>query len=351
MTDQQRSRARRLAALIAGAGGGYLFYQLNTPLPWLLGAMSVCLILVLLNAPIEGDNNLAQVMRTVLGVAIGSAFTPDIFSRAGEMAISLSFILPYVVLMGVLGYYYFSKVAGFDKTTAFFSSMPGGLQDMIAMGHDFGASGRVLALVHATRVLVLVFLLPFIVQTVGDVELGARSPIAVSYLDLSGRDYALLTACAAIGWYGAWRLGVSGAAVVGPMILSAIVHMAGISQARPPIESTNLAQWAIGVHIGCMYLGSTAREIGRIVTRSLGFIALILLLTLAFTAMVSGVTDVDLMSVILAFSPGGQGEMNLIAIVLGVDVAYVALHHLVRVFIVIVGAQIVFKRMAGKATR
>lgn len=343
-----QSIAPRLVALGAGAVGGYLFYLLDLPLPWMLGAMSACLILVMFRPPLRGDRNLANVMRVVLGLAIGSAFTPEIVGRVGEMAISLSFILPYVLLMGGFGYVYFKKVAGFDWQTAFFSAMPGGLQDMLAMGHDFGADERKLALIHATRVLVLVFLLPFVVQWVGDVELGARSRNAVFLLDLSAKDYAILTVCGAIGWFAAARLKISGATVVGPMIVSALAHLAGIIDTRPPIELTNLAQWAIGVHIGCLYIGSTPREIGRIVFQSLGFISLILLLTLAFTSVVSTLVEVDLVSVILAFSPGGQAEMNLIALVLGVDVAYVALHHLVRVFMVIVGAQIVFRWMHSR---
>jgi hypothetical protein len=349
-STSQRSWKKRLFALAVGAVGGYVFYQLNLPLPWLLGAMSTCLILVLFNGPVQGDRNLAQIMRIVLGIAIGSAFSPAVFDRASEMAASLAFILPYVILMGLLGYFYFQKVAGFDKPTAFFSSMPGGLQDMIAMGADLGASERTLALVHATRILVLVFLLPFVIQWIGDVELGSRSRNGVSFLDNSLMDYAILTACGIFGWLAARRLKISGATIVGPMIASAIVHVAGITEARPPIELTNIAQWAIGVHVGCMYLGSTPREIGRIVGQSLGYIFLILILTSGFTAVVSTIVDVDLISIILAFSPGGQSEMNLIALVLGADVAYIALHHLIRLFIVILGSQIVFKYLLKKET-
>ncbi len=44
----------------------------------------------------------------------------------------------------------------------------------------------------------------------------------------------------------------------------------------------------------------------------------------------------------MAFAPGGQTELNLLAFILGVDVAYVALHHLARLAIVILGAQLVF---------
>jgi uncharacterized membrane protein AbrB (regulator of aidB expression) len=58
---------------------------------------------------------------------------------------------------------------------------------------------------------------------------------------------------------------------------------------------------------------------------------------------VSRVTGFDPVSVLLGFAPGGQTELNLLAFILGLDVAYVALHHLVRLGIVIIGAQIVFK--------
>jgi len=41
---------------------------------------------------------------------------------------------------------------------------------------------------------------------------------------------------------------------------------------------------------------------------------------------------------ILAFAPGGQGEMAVLALVAGADVAFVVTHHLVRLVIVIAGA-------------
>jgi uncharacterized membrane protein AbrB (regulator of aidB expression) len=54
-------------------------------------------------------------------------------------------------------------------------------------------------------------------------------------------------------------------------------------------------------------------------------------------------TGFDPVSVLLAFAPGGQTELNLLAFVLGLDVAYVALHHLTRLAVVILGAQMIFR--------
>ena len=43
---------------------------------------------------------------------------------------------------------------------------------------------------------------------------------------------------------------------------------------------------------------------------------------------------------IIAFAPGGQAEMVLLAIVAGTDMAYVITHHLIRILVVILGAPI-----------
>ena len=59
--------------------------------------------------------------------------------------------------------------------------------------------------------------------------------------------------------------------------------------------------------------------------------------------MVSRLTGFDSTTVLLAYAPGGQTEMNLLAYILKLDVAFTALHHLVRLAIVIFGAQLVFK--------
>ncbi|HRD74564.1 MAG TPA: AbrB family transcriptional regulator [Hyphomicrobiaceae bacterium] len=69
----------------------------------------------------------------------------------------------------------------------------------------------------------------------------------------------------------------------------------------------------------------------------------LLVLTAGVVILVARLTGFDQVSVLLAFAPGGQTELNLLTYVLGLDVAYVALHHLARLAIVILGAQMVFR--------
>jgi uncharacterized membrane protein AbrB (regulator of aidB expression) len=60
-----------------------------------------------------------------------------------------------------------------------------------------------------------------------------------------------------------------------------------------------------------------------------------LILTALFAWTVTAVTDAPFPVAVLAFSPGGLAEMALIGLALGVDVAFIATHHVIRIFLVI----------------
>jgi uncharacterized membrane protein AbrB (regulator of aidB expression) len=71
-------------------------------------------------------------------------------------------------------------------------------------------------------------------------------------------------------------------------------------------------------------------------------VAILLAITLAFAAGMSQVSAYGEIPLLLAYSPGGLAEMSLVAVSIGVEVAFVAAHHVIRVFIVMLGAAPVF---------
>ena len=330
-------------ALAIGACGAAIFLYFGLPLPYMLGALAACLVAALARAPIARPRYISPPMRVVLGVAVGAAFTPDLAGRVGEMAVSLAFVVPFVIAIGATGIPFFERVGKFDRTTAFYAAMPGGFNDMLAMGRDAGADTRKLSLAHATRILVIVFTVPFFLQISEGVVLGGAPVSAMQIGQLGLADGLILLAIGVFGWWGAKRLGVTGAAIIGPMVVSAVLHASGLVEAKVPRELINLAQLVLGAHAGCMFIGITLREITTTVAAGVGNALCLLVLTAVFTALVVELTGIDLASVLLAYSPGGQAEMNLMAVVLGTDVAYVALHHLLRLALVVVGSQIVFR--------
>ena len=339
-----RTNAWRLGLAFAiGFGGSLVFILIHLPLPWFLGSLTACIIASVLAAPIERPVQLSVAMRAVLGVAVGAAFTPELLTRFSGMALSLTLLLPFMLAIIYFGMIFFERVAKYDRPTAFFCAVPGGLTDMVTMAADAGANPRTVTLIQATRIVLICFLLPFWLQWVGGRTIGFMVPGAVHL-----NQFLLVDAIALIGlgWAG-WKIAeyfkLAGAPLVGPMILSGLAHAFGLTTAKIPLEILIFAQVTLGILLGAQFRGLTWDEFSSTMVWGAGFSVILLIATGIIALGVSQLTGFDSTTVLLAYAPGGQSELNLLAYILNLDVAFTALHHLVRLAIVIFGAQLVFK--------
>jgi membrane AbrB-like protein len=338
--------ARSLLRVAATTGiallGVALFMALRLPLPWLLGPMTACLVAALLEVPLAAPPGVPVAMRTVLGVAVGAAITPDLLGRLPGMGISVALVPLFILACGALGVPYFRRVCRFDRPTAYFAAMPGGFQDMVLLGMTAGGDPRALSLVHATRVLAIVAVMPALVAGLWGRSLAG--PPGVPAADVPVTALAVMVACAALGWWAAARLRLFGAAILGPMIAAIIASLAGLIHHRPPAEAILAAQFFIGIGIGALYRGVTPAELRTTVLAALGFCAILTAISAAFAEVVVALGLAEPVEAFLAFAPGGQGEMVVLAIVSGADVAFVVTHHLVRLTTVILGAPLIARR-------
>ena len=338
---------RYALAWAVGAAGAWTFVVNNLPLPYFLGSLTFCLIASIAAAPIERPRPLAIPMRCALGVAIGSAFSPALLARMGSMAWSLLLLVPFMIFIIGLGMLFYERFAKLDRPTAFFAAVPGGLTDMTAMAEDAGANPRSVILVQASRILVIVFALPLWLQWHDGLAVGQAVASRIHLSELNPLDGAVMFAMGAGGWLAARWLGLAGAPIVGPMLVSGIAHVFGFTFAKMPLEVLIVAQISVGVLLGCQFRGLTLREFTSTMVWGIAYAVVLLVITAFISHWVAIWTGFDAVSVLLGYAPGGQTELNLLAYVLGLDVAYVAMHHLTRLGIVILGAQIVFKTQKG----
>jgi membrane AbrB-like protein len=220
--------------------------------------------------------------------------------------------------------------------------MPGGFQDMVLLGMTAGGDPRALSLVHATRVLVIVAAMPALVGGLWGRSLSG--PPGASAADVPVVELAIMLACAAFGWWAAVRLRIFGAAILGPMIVAIAASLTGLLHHRPPAEALLAAQFFIGIGIGALYVGVTVRELRTVVLAALGFCAILTAISAGFAEIVVQLGLAEPVEAFLAFAPGGQGEMVLLAIISGADVAFVVTHHLVRVTVVMLAAPLIARR-------
>ncbi|MBT9289708.1 AbrB family transcriptional regulator [Prosthecodimorpha staleyi] len=329
---------RFLVALGIGWCGGYAFAWLRLPLPWMLGPMSVLTVASLLRLPVAAPAVIRPPMTAVIGIMLGASFKPDMLDHIGTWFATMLGLALFVTASAFACILYLHKVAGFDRETAYFSGMPGGLVEMIELGEQRGADHNTIALAHSARILMIVFTLPFLVQWLEGVSLGNRSQLGAGLAAAPWSGLELMILC---GFAGAWagrRLGLPGPYLLGPMLASAAIHVAGITDFTPPREIVNTAQMVLGTVLGCRFAGTPPTAILRVLRIALGSTAILLAVTIAFAWGLGRLTGHGMVPIMLAYSPGGLAEMSLVALALHTDVAFVAAHHIVRIVLVMVSA-------------
>lgn len=330
-------------ALGLGALGGALFFALKMPLPWMLGSMIATLIAAVAGAPVALWLPLRAVMVAVIGVMLGSAFTPAILGQIPRWLPSLAMLVPFVAVATAIGTAYLRRFARFDRVTAFFAGAPGGLAEMTLLGGAHGGDERMIALIHAGRIVVVVAVVPLAFRLFGGYVPSNEVAGLLGGFDIEPVEAAILAACAGLGYVLARVLRVPAPVLVGPAALSALAHLGGLSHATPPTPVVAIAQVVVGATIGCRFAGVGARTIARVLWVSLGSLALLGAVVGLVCLVLHWATGLPWPVLVLAFAPGGLTEMTLVAFALDLNPAFVTTHHVLRIFLVILLVPLAFK--------
>lgn len=334
MNGRGDALARSLLALSLGAVAGYLFYLANIPLPWLLGAMIANAAAALARLPVRSPAVIRPAMAGVLGTMLGASFGADFLAHVLLWKTPLVGMLVCTLVGATLSYQVLKRFGSMSPSTAYFAAMPGGLAEMIMLAEQSRADVRMVALVHAFRIFVTVLCLPFIISVLIGLPIARSQP---------GQLFALPTPETII-----WLVGIATAGcllghllrlpakfMLGPLILSAAVHMSGISNFTVAPMLVAIAQIVIGTNIGTRFAGFDK----RLIVRTCGIAVLTTLILISVAALtgyaVNLLTQTSFVVLLLAYAPGGVAEMSLIALALHLEIAFVATHHLLRVISVI----------------
>lgn len=342
-----RNLVSQAAALALGSASGLAASLTGVPLPWLLGAMIGTTVAAVAGAPIRGPNRLRPFVIPVIGVMLGSGVKPDILSQIAGFLPALAILVPFLVASAAVSFVIYRVIGRFDNVTAFFSAMPGGLNDMMILGEEAGGNSRQIALAHATRILVVItFVVLFYGYVLGVETDGGPGGAHVPLSRLTAWDWLILGACAAIGAPMAARLHLPAPQIVGPMILSGLTHGFGFVDVPPPTILIVMAQVVVGTVVGARFLGATVQEIGREVLLGSGSSLAMIAVALIFALGLSAATEDPLELSFLVLSPGGLTEMSLLALAMGQDVVYVSTLHIIRISVVIALAAPAFRLIA-----
>ena len=334
-----RGKAVLMAQTLAvGGTGGAIFAYLGTPLPWMLGALFATMIASMSGIHLYIHQMFRRLWLIVLGVTLGSSFTPEVLDNLHLWVVSFAGMCVFVVFGTWLSYQIFVRLGHIDRVTAFFCASPGGLGEMIILGPALGGNERTIVLIHATRVMLVMAIIPPAYSLLAGYVPPANLGGSGFFWELQASDLGLMAVAGTIGAAVAKVLRIPAWQMIGPMLASAAVHAGGWTEARPPSDFIAIAQLVVGSGAGSRFSGIRLHELARPMAISGMATVCLLLLAAGAAVTVAEWTGLDFRAIHLAYAPGGFAEMSLIALTLGIEVPFVSLHHLGRMIIVVTGA-------------
>jgi membrane AbrB-like protein len=329
-------------AIAIGSVGGLVFNWLKMPLAWMLGSCMFSTVAAFAGLRVGMRVELRQGMVIILGVLLGSGFSPDLVQRLGQWAISLGVVSLMTLTGATLCYLWLRRFTDWNKPTCYFAAMPGGLNDMTLLGGAMGGQERSIALAHALRILTVVMTIPVWYRLVN----GAQTSVLAMVHGPTGndwKDYGVLIGCGIAGAALGRLLRLPAAFMMGPMILSAVAHLGGLTNSRPPGELVAAAQVVVGAGIGCRFVGAAIDKLHKEMAASIGAALIMILVAVVFAKVSVAITGLNLDATVLSYAPGGFAEMSLIGLALGIEIAMVATHHLFRLFLILLTSPLVFR--------
>ena len=327
-----------LRSLAIGFAGGGLLTLLGMPGGWVAGAMIAVAVSALSGVAVSMSAPIRSLGFLVVGIAMGSGVTPETLDRLPSWPVTLGLVVLSLPLIIGAVYAYLTQVAGWNRATAFLSSLPGALSLMVALAPSTNADVPRVAIVQSFRVAALVALLPlaalFIAEPTETIRMSA--PIGLS-------DAILLYGGGIGGAVLAHLVGVPGGLLIGGLVVSALLHGSGIVAGVPPHWLTVTGFVILGTLVGSRFEGTSWAALGRVILVSSVSFAISAGLAVMVALVAAWVTGLEPLKLLLAFAPGGLEVMVVLAFALDLDPAFVAAHHLARFLLIALSAPLLLR--------
>jgi len=317
-----------LLTLAIGVAGAALFWAIGFPAYPLTGPATAVSLATIMGAPTLIPPLLRDTVFVVIGLSIGSTVTPEVLETALAWPVSFAILVATLAAIVFVARRVLQHGFRYDRSTATLAAMPGHLSFVLAISTDLKADVPRIALVQTVRVLLLTLLVPVLIVLWGVegtsrlADTGQIGTIPLSILFLLALGLGVVFK----------RLRVPAALLIAAMAVSALGHGSNLTPGTLPQALLMGAFICMGSLIGTRFRGFDRRALpGALLAGSIT--TLIACAIAALGALLAArIVDVPAAALLLAFAPGGVEIMAALAIETGLEPAFVAAHHVFRLF-------------------
>ena len=329
-----------MSALVAAAAGATLAEVLQLPAPALVGATLATTALALggsragLPAPAV-PSWLRDVAFAVIGMTLGAGVTPSILPDVARWAPSLLAMLVALALSTLVAMSVLRRFFPVDRGTALLATSPGALSYAVALALEGRGDARTVTVLQGVRLFAITVLVPPLVVGFGGSVVAVPAPASPLLAS------AVVLALSCVLGLGLSRLRVPAAWLVAGLVVSGAAHALGLVEGRPADPLLAAGFTVAGAVIGARFAGFRGQELRRLALEGAVVSLIAIVLSALFGAAAAAWFALPFGQVWVAYAPGGVEGMAAIAVSLGYDPVFVATHHIVRLFALILVLPIV----------
>jgi uncharacterized protein len=333
--------------LLVAASGGIAFTLVGFPAGLVSGSVLAVALAALAGRPVHVPIPFARVCFVLIGMLLGAVVTPETLRGVATWPASVAILAVSTVCTMIATTLYLRYVHRWDVLSALLGASPGSMAQVIALSAEFGADMRGIAIVQTMRVLVVTVGLPGGLALFG-LAAGSRIAVPASAAGAGLGELAVVAALSTLLAILMARLKFPGGILFGAMAGSAVLHGTGLVHASLPWWIASGAVLVMGAVVGARFANTTPRMLASYIGAAFGSAAVAVAVAAGFVLLVTNLLPFRTADVLIAFAPGAQDTMMVLALALHLDPVYVGAHHLMRWLVVTFGVALAARRLASR---
>lgn len=315
----------------------WLLHSIGMILPWLFGSMIATVIFYrIVGNNIHFKKWMGDLGIFVIGIEIGSTFTTETLVDMQDDVFNIVLLTFMVIGLSLLLARLFMKMSGCTYETAVLASIPGALSQMIIMAEEEKKADLLLVtLTQMSRIVLVVIFIPFIASLFTEGGSGIAQVAAPDLTSVITPEMIFLLTGALILMYVMGLLKFPVPVMIGPMLAVLIWNLVTGYNFSLNIEFMFFAQLLLGIRIGLQVSSLINRLNGRMVVSMLLMNVSLIFGTMIIVFIFILFTEHNFNNLFLSAAPGGIGQIIIVAVEMGANIAMISSYHIFRIFFIL----------------
>lgn len=318
-------------ALIA-ASGSFIGSFIDLPLTELFGAAILVVVLrKQFSVEVTIPSGILIFIQVILGISVGATMSMNELIRTIQPEV-VSGLIVCLLLQTGCGYWWLHHREKWSPFESLLGAVPGAMAAILVISESQSRPSPKVVYSHSVRLILLIMLVGFISTT--------ASPVSQAAVEMTwehGVSIILVCIASVVAGKLCNKFGIPAPYMLSGLLVAAIYNGAvPLADITVPVSVVLMATGLLGVLIGARLANTTLKEALAYSRAGMIITCLGIMIAALCSAVASWVLGISWLVLLLSWLPGSVEAMTAVAILLGLEPAFVMVNHAIRLLILYV---------------